>query len=152
MVNESCKKSPDLNKKEAKHIQDIETLIAKSIENCSLNAAEGREILRRFKQEKDALTQETKEKLLDVAVKGWWNRIAYNLDHDYRKKTLSPQKVEPVDTKQTPVVWVESEKIKNDTLDTKSNLEFLIKTLESDKNQIHTAKRWDSISFWNGTA
>ena len=27
----------------------------------------------------------------------------------------------------------------------------MIKTLESDKNQIHTAKRWDSISFWNGT-
>lgn len=151
MVHESCKRSPDLNKNEAKKMKDIEALIAKSVENCALNAAEWREILRRFKQEKDALTQETREKLLEVAVKTWWNRIAYNLDHDYRKKTSSFQKTEVLEMKKTEVTSQETEKIKSETLSAQSNVEFLIQMLQSDLNQMTSAKKWDSLSFWNAT-
>lgn len=151
MVNESCKKWADLNKNDAKKIHDIEVLIEKSIENCALNAAEWREILRRFKQEKDVLTQETKDKLLEVAIKTGWNRIAYNLDHDYRKKTFSSQKAQTPELKKIEVSSLEAEKIQKETLSTQSNVEFLTQMLQSELHQMTNAKRWDSISFWNGT-
>ena len=70
---------------------------------------------------------------------------------EYSGKTIYDYLIKSDSCRQEDYINYIKTKIKNDTLDTKSNLEFLIKTLESDKNQIHTAKRWDSISFWNGT-
>lgn len=137
--NNSCLDVKDLSKTWAKKIESTEELVNRSIDNCSLNKHEWREILKRLRKDKDALSEETKARLLDIAEKGSWTWIVSILKHKNKDA-----KDEWINLKLSETLSETKE-----TKETKNNLEYIIKSLESELNEVKDSKKWNSLSFWN---
>lgn len=67
--------APDLTENQAKDIKDTNTLIKEALKNWALNKLEWQEIMNRLKQEKQKVSLESRQELLDIAKKWGWTGL-----------------------------------------------------------------------------